>query len=150
MKSRQVNYWTATLVLALAALGGCTAPVKKDDATVVRERAVARWNLLIAHKAEQAYDYLSPGYRATQSREDYAKAKNATQLRWQSVQPSEEKCEAETCTVRVIVTAKVMLTQPQGHEVETQSPVTEHWLKDNGQWYFLPEDVRAPAATKQP
>jgi hypothetical protein len=143
VKSKQMNYLPALALLTAAALGGCAAPaVKKDDAAVVRERAVERWNLLIAHKAEQAYDYLSPGYRATQTRDEYAKSKNSSQIHWQSVAPVDEKCEAETCVVHVIVTSNITLPQLQGHEVKSESPLTEQWLKTNGQWFFLPPDVQ--------
>lgn len=142
MKSKQVNYLPALALLAAVALGGCTAPVKKDDSTIVRERAVERWNLLIAHKPDQAYDYLSPGYRATQTRDEYVKSKNASVIHWQSIAPVDQKCESDTCVVHLVITSTVTLPQLQGHEVKSESPLTEHWLKTDGQWYFLPPDVQ--------
>ena len=148
MKNKQVNY---LYIFAALALGACstTAPVKKDDATIVQQRALDRWNLLIEHKPDKAYDYLTPGYRSTQTRDEYVKAKNQTQIHWQSVAPIDQKCDADMCTVRIMITSKVTLPQLQGHEVETQSPLTERWLKSDGQWYFLPDDVQK-AAKKQP
>lgn len=148
MKSKQINKLATAALLAAVALSGCTTAVKKDDATVVQERAIQRWNLLIAHKAEQAYDYLSPGYRSTQPRDAYAKIKNSSPVRWESVKPLDNKCDGETCTVRLVITSKVVLPQLEGHDVESQSPVTERWLKSDGQWYFLPEEASKPAQKK--
>ncbi len=60
----------ATLVALAVLLGGCG--LGNNDSAVVDKRALERWNYLIAHQAEKAYDYLSPGTRETQTRESYA------------------------------------------------------------------------------
>src|SRR5512141_2345330 len=81
--------------LALAACGGAasvkapasdSASVKTPgDDSALEKRAVERWNLLIAHKADKAYDFLSPGTRTTESREKYTADMNNRPVHWQSV-----------------------------------------------------------------
>src|SRR5215470_5260667 len=105
MKKRNVYIAPPCLLLA-AALAAC-APVKKDDGAAVEQRALARWNLLIAHQADKAYDYLTPGYRLTVSREKYAAQMNDTALRWKAAHAGGHSCEADTCTVTVMVDVQV-------------------------------------------
>jgi len=88
MKNRQVHIFHAAAALAALALAGCGAAVKKDDGAAVEARAAERWNLLIAHQAEKAYDYLTPGFRQTITREKYASDKNDVALRWKSAKVS--------------------------------------------------------------
>ena len=47
----------------------------------------------------------------------------------------EVKCEAERCTVRVRVAAKVLAPPFTGQEVVTY--VEEVWVRDEGQWWFF-------------
>src|SRR5688572_22783391 len=63
----------------LLALAGC---VDKANPDTIDTRAVERWNYLIAHQAEKAYDYLSPGFRSTQTREVYASSMNSRPVQW--------------------------------------------------------------------
>ena len=71
----------ATLGALVLLLGGCNFG-DKDSVAQVDTRAVERWNYLIAHQAEKAYDYLSPGTRETQTRESYAAAMNNRPVKW--------------------------------------------------------------------
>ena len=78
MKSKKVHFAKIAFAGAVAlVLVGCAGLVKKDeDASVIKEKAVQRWDYLIAHQAEKAYDFLSPGYRTTITRENYAAGMN--------------------------------------------------------------------------
>src|SRR5690606_24177248 len=63
--------------------------VNKD----VERRALERWAFLIERKAEKAYDYLSPGYRQTKSRDEYAKEMNNRPVQWSKVLPYRQVCD---------------------------------------------------------
>jgi len=102
-------------------------------------RAVERWDLLIARKAEVAYDYLTPGKRATETREAYAEAMNNRPIRWQKVSLYSKKCEREDSCV---VALQVDVAVPSGG-VGGMAPalgfVEETWIRsEDGVWYFLP------------
>ena len=64
--------------LCAASLAGCAGgpAASKADAPAasgaksVEARAQQRWDLLVAGKAAQAYDFFSPGYRQVKDRED--------------------------------------------------------------------------------
>ena len=149
MKSKKVYFARIAGLLVLLALAGCSVPVKKsEDSTVIRERAVARWNLLIAHQADKAYDYLTPGYRATKTREEYAKEMNARGVRWDSVSYTSQDCTEDTCKVHLTVSYKLTLGGPAG-TVKSVAPLIETWLLVDGRWWFLPDPLRPTKLGKE-
>ncbi|HZP65675.1 MAG TPA: hypothetical protein VFB32_05145 [Rudaea sp.] len=141
MKSRKVQIVHSFAVLAFALLAGCMAGVKNEDSSVVRTRAVERWEDLIAHKAEKAYDYLTPGYRATKTREAYAKEMNERGVKWSKVTFGSQDCDVDTCKVHLEVNYAINMGGPAGN-VKTLGFVTENWVKVNGQWYYLPDQFQ--------
>src|SRR5215467_12809028 len=128
MTNKQVYFLRSCVLVAAAALAAC-GQVKKDEGAVVEARALERWNLLIAHQAEKAYDYLTPGYRQTITREKYATLRNDTAVRWKAARVVSHKCDdADSCTVTVIVDTLVpMPGVSQAHPASL--PSEEHWLK---------------------
>lgn len=135
VKNNKIYFFAAAAVLAL--LSACGGP-PKDDPTAVRDRAIERWNLLIAGKADKAYEFLSPGYRQTVKQEDYQHKVAAGVVKWQSVAPIEAKCDGETCLVRLMIKSTLNLPQA-AHEAKLETPIKENWVKVSGEWYFLPD-----------
>ena len=143
----------AALIATALLVAGCASETKRADSSPatdkvasgksvpnseVQRRAIERWELLIAHKAEKAYDYLSPGYRATKKRDEYAREMNDRPVRWTKVLPYREVCEKpEVCVIdlQVDVTVKMPgVTQP----VSSVGFVKETWIRSRGKWYLLP------------
>jgi hypothetical protein len=148
VKSKKVYFAQFALALSVAALSGCGA-LKRDDAAQVREHALERWNLLISHKAEKAYDFLTPGYRATITREDYAKSMNNRPVAWKSAEFVDQKCDQDACTVHVKLGYTVAINLHGQHEIKGNSPIEEHWIRESGHWYVLP-DNRSPVRKPEP
>lgn len=117
------------------ALAGCTD--KANDNNVDR-RSVERWNFLIAHQAEKAYDYLTPGYRQTKKRDEYASAMNNRPLQWKSVTFNRKECDDDRCTVYIDV-AYTLKMPGGGSAIDTTSTQSETWIRVDGEWYFLPK-----------
>ena len=128
----------ATLLGLLLLLGACATMTKKEDVSVVDKRAVERWNLLIAGKAEKSYDYLSPGYQKTQSRENYAAQMNNRPVHWKKVSFLNKDCSEDVCHVRLLVDFTVNVSIGMGREASSVDVVKEDWLNTDGHWYFLP------------
>ena len=123
----------AFIALALL-LGGCN----RDSTAEVDKRAVERWNYLIAHQAEKAYDYLTPGTRETQKRENYAASMNNRPVAWRAAKFNRKECDADRCKVYIDVTYSVVMPSV-GKPVETTSTQSETWVHVNDGWYFLPK-----------
>lgn len=123
------------LVALLLALAGCANKASPDN---VDRRSVERWNYLAAHEAGKAYDYLTPGFRATQTRENYAASMNSRPVQWKDATFKSKDCDADRCTVNVDVTYS--LTMPGvGKATSATSTQSETWILTKGEWYFLPK-----------
>jgi len=103
VKSKKVYLLQMSGLLALLALAGCMTAVKNQDSSVIQARAFERWNFLIEHHAEKAWDYLSPGFRETKPREAYATEMNARGVNWTKVSFNSQKCDADVCKVHLAV-----------------------------------------------
>jgi hypothetical protein len=134
------------LPLTLAACGGGASVKAPANDAALEKRSVERWNLLIAHKAEKAYDYLSPGTRSTETREKYAADMNNRPVHWQSVTYVDRKCDdPDACTLQMQATYSVNMSARMGQDVQSATLVWERWIRVSGQWYFLPERSVTPA-----
>ena len=144
----------AIFLLAVLLIGGCASESTRPDAAVagtdtggnkvVERRALERWGYLINRQAEKAYDYLSPGFRATKSREEYAGEMNNRPVHWTKVMPYRQICEKpDVCVVDLQIDADAKMVGTK-EMVSSVGFVTETWIKSGGKWWFLPS---AKAAT---
>ena len=125
------------LCMSIVLIAGC---VDKSNPDMVDKRSVERWNHLIAHEAEKAYDYLTPGYRATQTRETYAGAMNNRPVIWKSARFQSKECDGDRCSVKVSVTYSMPIPGKSEQRTDITSNQSETWLRLDGQWYYLPND----------
>ena len=143
----------ATLMATVVLVAGCANQSSRSDSTsgisdgesaakIVNKRSIERWEFLIAHKAEKAYDYLSPGFKATKKREDYAKEMNNRPVQWQKVLPYSQVCDKpDVCVVNIQVDANVKMPGV-GKLVSSVGFVTETWIRSHGKWYLLPDSKK--------
>ncbi|MEO7934783.1 MAG: hypothetical protein ABIR27_00840 [Dokdonella sp.] len=143
----------ATLMATTLLVAGCASQSAKTDlapgkgdpeaaAKIVNKRSIERWELLIAHKADKAYDYLSPGFKATKKREDYTKEMSDRPVEWQKVLPYSQVCDKpDVCVVNIQVDANVKMPGV-GKRVSSVGFVTETWIRTHGKWYFLPDSKK--------
>jgi len=112
-----------------------------DANTCVPMRSSSRWNLIIEGKPELAYAYLAPAYRAIQNRTDYINEMRNRPVTWVSFHYIEHRCEsADSCNVTVQIDAKLHMSKTK--DVETRNQVSEHWVRSEGNWYFVPHPRR--------
>ena len=148
MKSKNVYFFQSCALLAFFALAGCMAAVKDQDSSVISTRAVERWDFLISRQAEKAYDYLTPGFRETKTRAEYAQEMNGRGIRWTKAQFASQQCDGDVCHVHLSVDYNVTLAGPTG-KTRTIGMVVETWVKAKGQWYFLPEQLQPAKLGKE-
>lgn len=142
-----VRLCTLLLPLALAACGGGASVKSPANDSALEKRSVERWDLLIAHKAEKAYDYLTPGTRTTQTREKYAADMNNRPVHSQSVTYIDRKCDdPDACTLQLQAAFSVNMSARMGQDVQSVTLLWERWVRVNGQWYYLPEHTAASKA----
>jgi len=139
------------LPLLLAACGGGASVKAPANDSALEKRSVERWDLLIAHKAEKAYDFLTPGTRTTESREKYAADMNNRPVHWQSVTYIDRKCDdPDACTLQLQAAYSVNMSARMGQDVQSVTLLWERWIRVNGQWYCLPERSAKPGSKAPP
>lgn len=131
------------LLAACATTGGSDRTPAKSAKAPPEQRAIERWNLLIAGKAGEAWEYLSPGARSTKSREAYHAEMTQRPIRWERVEPYEKTvCEADdACTVKILVTYSMDVPLPNVGRVTSPSVLEEKWIALDGVWYHVPADI---------
>lgn len=124
-----------------------------DPGKEIMERALARWDLLIKGEPGEAWEYLSPGYRATRPKDVYAEEMSQRPVRWTKVSPFEPiegrdeveavECEENglSCDVRLSVRFKIRSHLTSVGLIESVTVIKENWIKIKGQWYIVPVDV---------
>jgi uncharacterized protein YchJ len=151
MKAHTVRFAALGAALLLSA---CSTVKPRQDDAALEKLPIERWNLLIAHQAEKAYDYLSPGTRLTESREKYAQEMNNRPVHWEKVDYIDRKCDdPDACTVQLRAAYSVNMSARLGHDVHSVTLLWERWIRLDGHWYYLENrptsPVRKAGALKQ-
>lgn len=127
-----------SLALAACAAGGGQTSAR-DPMAALEERAVARWQLLIDRKPEQAYEYLTPGYRSTRPLADYRGAPRSPTVEWTGIRWHQAECEQpDSCQVKLLL--DYQMSAPSAGNIPGIQELSERWLRLDGTWYHLPED----------
>jgi hypothetical protein len=131
--------------LAIALLAACAAAPEQPVAgagetpeAALRARAAAYYATLIAGQYQAAYEFFTPGYRATWS----------PQAHYQIHPPAGKYLSAEVASVRcvsetacdVVATTRFRFGDKEQLLGGTEVPmdVTSRWLNLDGTWFFVP------------
>jgi hypothetical protein len=137
------------LALAVALVACSTAPSTSTSASAdaktaaeaaVSERAVARWNALIARKPDVAYEYLSPGVRSALARDKFVADMSARPVNWISARVYDIACESDACKLTVELEYEVQVPAMGVGKVRAPAHLLEHWVRVKRDWYHVPED----------
>lgn len=119
-------------------LSGCALLKPPPPEEVVRERAQARWNALLAGKFEDAYQFLSPASRNVVSLQRFRASIGGADT-WKGAEVHKVTCsQADRCTVSIKVSYSAILRGRSLGTIDTS--VEETWLLDAGQWW-LPQGL---------
>lgn len=120
----------AALTGALA-LAGCAITETRPVSEVVKERAEARWELLIKGDVRGAYGFLSPGAREVVSADSYAGGIKPGL--WRTARVDKVNCvSAELCEVDL--TIGIVFRGRASH-----TPLREKWVRAEGKWWYFYE-----------
>lgn len=128
------------VALAACASGGGSRPVATGK-DALETRAVERWNLLIAGKTAEAYEYLSAGVRSTKSREQYATEMGNRPVKWESIAYQSKECaEPDACMVKLVLNYSVELPLVGVGRVHSPAVIVERWIALDKNWYHVPAE----------
>jgi hypothetical protein len=128
------------LALAVAVLlAGCATTAKQTPEIVVSERAQARWDALLDDRVEDAYVYLSPGYRTGLPLSAYYRRLASRRITYTSAKVTGSECSDNACKVKILIGYAVIGVLPGVQRLDNESTVTEDWILAGDGWYYLPE-----------
>jgi hypothetical protein len=148
MSTMRLIFLAGALGLLTACAGSGTKSSAEETAGApaaggVEARAKQRWDLMLAGKFAEAYDYFSPGYRAITPRDRYAASMVGRPVKWLSAEVRGKNCPADAgyCDVNVEVNYEMQSTLPGVGMLRSVGPVLERWIEIEGNWYFVPKEV---------
>lgn len=109
----------------------------------VAQRAQARWDHLIARDFAAAYDYLSPAFRQTRTRDAYAAEMSVRPLSWKSAKVDAVSCpQGELhCDATILIEYQITVPVPSVGSVQGQTRVQERWIESGDGWYHVPREI---------
>lgn len=140
-KFRILTAAAAALVLAGCASSGAPKSAAAQSRTAL-ERAVERWQAIIDGKPEVAWEMLTPGVRSARPLDVYVKDRREKPVVYRLVEPVDEICDADACTVTVELQYDVRIPLAGVGEQRVGAVVEERWIRLDGAWYHLPDDFR--------
>ena len=120
----------------LLTLAGCASFAPRTTEEQVKVRAQARQDALLKGDRERAYQYFTPGYRATVSAATYkATFGNAVDTVGATVESV--KCDTlEKCVAQVKLEVKPVAIRAFASTIVT-TYANETWLLEAGQWWLF-------------
>jgi hypothetical protein len=101
------------------------------------ERAVARWEALIARDWKKAYQFETPAFRKNYSfnkfRSRFGSAVVWKEIKLKKVTMTGDK--KEIAQVKLVL--DYLFLEPGGGEMLLPSPIDERWLLEAGQWWYV-------------
>ncbi len=113
-------------------------PAAGSAEKIVEQRAKQRWELILQKQYMDAYQYLTPGYRATTPIDIYSVSLRKSPVRWQSATFRSVQCQSESlCIATFDIDAKVVGQLRGADSMAVSSQVQDEWLLVDGQWYYV-------------
>ncbi|MGZ5081918.1 MAG: hypothetical protein ACXWHB_07910 [Usitatibacter sp.] len=125
MALKAKGFGIAAVMLAVAS---CATIDSRPSPEVVKEKAQARWNALVAGDLGAAYAYFTPTTRQTVKFEDYASS--VKKGFWKSVTVDRVECSgADLCTAYATVEYEHKLGR-------VKTPLQETWIREGQNWWY--------------
>jgi len=108
------------------------------DATVeaqLKERVLARWQVLIKRDFEAAYSFETPAYRAIYTPRQFM-GQQGGQVDWRAAKVKEIRYD-DPMVARVVVEITYRYAEPgeSGQIRDSAQEIKETWLRKDGQWW---------------
>lgn len=130
------GFRTTMLACLLVTLTACSTFAPKSDSEQVEARSQQRLDLLMDGEVDQAYAFMTPGYRAANPvarfRADFA----AGASRFIDAKVRSSTCEEDVCTVMTAITYN-HVSSIGGKPMPIERVTQERWIRVDGQWWLL-------------
>ncbi|PYE76028.1 hypothetical protein DFQ15_11761 [Xylophilus ampelinus] len=124
------------MVAAGAMSAGCAFFQPQTAEQSVAQRAQERWDLMMANKFEQSYEYTAPSYRALKEYKAYRLGYGPSSA-WTGAKVVKVTCSSEENCNAVLEVSVKNLT-PIRSTANLATALDETWVREGGRWYVLP------------
>lgn len=123
------------VLLAAVLLAGCATLPGASREEIVRARAQARWDALVAGDWVKAYGYSTPAYRDAVDLYGF-RAKHDGLIKFRKAEVLDVACEETACKVQLQVT----FTPPQDiPSPDLTTVIEDRWVSEAGNWWRYSE-----------
>lgn len=133
-KSVGVGRLFVGLMVITLVLVGCQP---QGPSEAVEDRAQARWDLVLERDFEAAWEYMTPGFRETTNRFDYARDMSGRPLRWLSAEVVSKDCEEDLCKIKILVGYQAVGAPAGMGQMRLSREIEETWIRLDGAWWFV-------------
>jgi len=106
----------------------------------VRDRANARWQVLMAGDYAKSYTFTTPAFRKNTTEAAYL-VQFEKKPQWHGAEVLTVTCATPTsCVARVRIDAKISLPRTKMDKITTHGD--EAWLFEDGQWWFSDDTAK--------
>ncbi len=121
---------------AIALLAACSDPDPRPPEEIVAERAQARWDALVESEFDEAWTYMTPGFREHTDSRDYYVEMSSRSVQWTSAEVVSTECEQARCEVTVSVGYRIPSGPAQLSGMESERRIKETWIGIDGKWWY--------------
>ncbi len=112
---------------------------KDKEKNKLDNRVIDYWNYKINQDFKQAYEFLSPGWRKTESLQAYVARMRVVSIKWLGVKIKSKECtEKYLCTVLTDLQYEYQFRGAMSSTVQVTTELKEKWLMKNNIWYKVP------------
>ena len=127
------------IVLLILAVSLMMTACEDQEKNKLDNRVIDYWKFKIDRNFKEAYKFLSPGWRATESEIAYAQRMSQSTISWKDVKMEGKNCtQKDLCVVTVSITYDYSFKAVGGKLMTVETDLDETWIMKNNIWYHVP------------
>jgi len=123
------------LAVTAIIMTGCVDAEKNK----LSNRADAYWQHKINKEFNQAYEFLSPGWKKTDSVEAYKQRMIISKANWLNSKVAKKQCsQPDLCVVIMDIVYEFKFPTAGSQKIKIESKIKETWILKDNTWFHLP------------
>lgn len=126
---------TIMIVMTAIILSSCMDTEKNK----LTNRAETYWDFKVNKDFKSAYNFLSPGWKKSDSELAYIQRMSVSKVSWLSSKLSKKDCsQPDLCQVTMTIEYEYMSKLSGAKKIKVESSINETWIMKDNIWYHLP------------
>ena len=105
----------------------------------LENRATAYWDYKVKKDFKKAYEFLTPGWKKTESMQSYERRFLNSKVNWTKSAFNNKKCsKPDLCRVTMAINYEFMFKSASNKLMKMDDFITDTWVLKDNIWYVLP------------